>query len=148
MRDPSVEARAGGYSNARLDHYINDGPTASKNKNTGKKPKDLYAKIDMSKKSKKKNVIYILLFTVRSNTRVRMEPGEPRYPWIWRFFVQGLGLLEKPRFFCIHENLEKSLKFSTVLAVWLVSAHTFLVFEADIYSCSCQEILGCVWYTK
>ena len=84
MRDPSVEARAGGYSNAGLDHYINDGPTASKNKNTGKKPEDLYAKTDMSKKSKKKskkkNVIYILLFTVRSNTRVRMEPCEPRYP--------------------------------------------------------------------
>ena len=26
-------------------------------------------------------------------------------------------------------------RLSTVLAVWLVSAHTFLVFEADIYSC-------------
>ena len=80
MSDPSVEARAGGYSNAGLDHYVNDGPTANKNKNTGKKPEDLYAKIDMSKKSKKKKVIYILFLTVRSNTRVRMEPGEPRIP--------------------------------------------------------------------
>ena len=80
MRDPSVEARAGGYSNAGFDHYVNDGPTVNKNKNTGKKPEDLCAKTDMSKKSKEKKVIYILLLTVRSNIRVRMEPGEPRIP--------------------------------------------------------------------
>ena len=80
MRDPSLEARAGGYSNAGFDHYVNDGPTANKNKNTGKKPEDLCAKTDMSKKSKAKKVIYILLLTVRSNIRVRMEPGEPRIP--------------------------------------------------------------------
>ena len=64
MRDPSVEARAGGYSNAGLDHYVNDGPTAN-NKNTGKKPEDLYAKTDMSKKSKEKKVI--LYFIVNSS---------------------------------------------------------------------------------
>ena len=80
MSDPAVEAQAGGYSNSGLDHYVNDGPTANKNKNTGKKPEDLYAKVDMSKKYKKKKVIYFLSLTIHSNNRVRTSLGKRRIP--------------------------------------------------------------------
>ena len=79
MSDPAVEAQAGGYSNAALDHYVNDGPTANKNKNAGKS-EDLYAKVDMSKKCKKKKVIYFLSLTIHSSSRFCMPHGKPGIP--------------------------------------------------------------------